>query len=270
MGKAFLNKSGGGGASLNFSVVGGSTAPASPKENTIWVKTSTSISSYIFCYSAPTGGAGIVWIKTGTSSSASFNALKKNQLYVYPAAVQQYVSGAWKNREASIYKNGAWVKFSTEAVYIYNGSTSTSYSFKCDTSMKQLDTGYAGDASCVVKNASNIKVTNGTKNYAFTNMFATNTSGAFTKVSLANYSKIRIKGTLSNASTDRAAVFKILSAMGDLATDNNTKSVKLTGSTVDMTVDVSSLTSSYYLGFTFYNETPGTATTFTLTQMWLE
>jgi hypothetical protein len=258
------------GVELNFKVVGGTSKPSSPTANTIWVNTSTTITSYVFSANQPTGASGKVWVKVGASSSVAFNVLKSNTVNVYPVSVMQYVSGAWKNKEAQIYQSSAWVTFSREAVYIYNGSTSTGYSFKCDTGMRQISSGYAGSADYVVKNTSNIKVTNGTANYSFTNMFVTDSSNAFTKISLANYSKIRIKGTLSGAGTDRAAVFKVLSALGDLATDNNTKSVKLTGSTVDMTVDVSSLTSSYYLGFTFYNETTGTATTFTLTQLWLE
>ena len=45
-----FNMSGGGGgdAKLNFEVVGGTTAPASPKENTIWVNTNTTIPSWHF------------------------------------------------------------------------------------------------------------------------------------------------------------------------------------------------------------------------------
>lgn len=38
----------GGGASLNFKVVGGTSTPASPKENTIWVNTDTEITSWHF------------------------------------------------------------------------------------------------------------------------------------------------------------------------------------------------------------------------------
>ncbi len=48
-----LNMSGGGGNPLNFKIVNGTSAPASPKENTIWVKTSTAITSWDFSATQP-------------------------------------------------------------------------------------------------------------------------------------------------------------------------------------------------------------------------
>lgn len=44
---------GGAGAGLNFKVVGGTTAPSNPSENTIWVNTSTTISSWSFSSENP-------------------------------------------------------------------------------------------------------------------------------------------------------------------------------------------------------------------------
>lgn len=99
----------GGGGGLNFKVVGGTTAPSNPKENMIWVNTSTKITSYIFSATQPTGSAGMVWISTGTSSTAEFNALKKNGIQVYPLSAKQYISGAWVGETAKIYQGGEWV-----------------------------------------------------------------------------------------------------------------------------------------------------------------
>lgn len=48
-----FNVSGGGGAALNFKVVGGTTQPSNPKENTIWVNTSQEITSLDFGVTAP-------------------------------------------------------------------------------------------------------------------------------------------------------------------------------------------------------------------------
>lgn len=97
------------GVELNFDVVGGTTAPSNPKENMIWVNTSTKITSYIFSATQPTGSAGMVWISTDTYSSAEFNALKKNGIQVYPISAKQYVSGAWVEKIAKIRQSGAWV-----------------------------------------------------------------------------------------------------------------------------------------------------------------
>ena len=48
-----MTNAGGGSAALNFKIVGGTTAPSSPSENTIWVNTSTPISDWIFSASQP-------------------------------------------------------------------------------------------------------------------------------------------------------------------------------------------------------------------------
>lgn len=120
---AYLNRStlyfNSGGAALNFKVVGGTTQPANPSENTIWVNTDTAIASWAFSADQPTGAEGMVWISTGAQSTASFNALKKNVLYVYPIVCLQYVGGAWNNKTALLYQRGEWVSL---AKYLLQGA----------------------------------------------------------------------------------------------------------------------------------------------------
>lgn len=100
---------GGGGGDLNFKVIGGTSAPTAPAENTIWVNTAVSITGWVFSATAPTNpAAGMVWFATGNSSSVAFNAVKKNGIWVYPAGCQQYVSGAWVTKTAKTYQSGAW------------------------------------------------------------------------------------------------------------------------------------------------------------------
>lgn len=106
------NAGGGGSGSLNFKVVGGTSAPASPAENTIWVNTAADITGWAFSPAAPSSPKeGTVWLKTGLSSPVGFNAFKKNGLWVYPTACQQYVSGAWVAKTAKTYQSGAWVEW---------------------------------------------------------------------------------------------------------------------------------------------------------------
>lgn len=103
------NAGGGSGGGLNFKVVGGTSAPASPKENTIWVNTDAEITSWAFSATEPeASAAGMVWISTGKTSTAPFNALKKNNITIYPISAKQYVGGAWVDKTAKIYQNGAW------------------------------------------------------------------------------------------------------------------------------------------------------------------
>lgn len=104
------------GVELNFEVVG-NPQPVNPKENTIWVNTSTAITDYVFEATQPTAATGRVWILTGASSQVMFNALKKNWLYVYPISVKQYVNGAWVDRTAKSYIGGKWVDWWTGELY---------------------------------------------------------------------------------------------------------------------------------------------------------
>jgi hypothetical protein len=109
----------GGGAPLNYKVVGGTSAPSNPKENTIWVNTSTAITRYVFGPDQPTAETGMVWIKTGTKSDVAFDALKDNNiLKVYPLSAKQYVSGKWvdKTDNTKTYKGGKWVNW-----YVWDG-----------------------------------------------------------------------------------------------------------------------------------------------------
>lgn len=57
---------------------------------------------------ADTSVNGAVWIHTGLSSDTQFNALKKNELQVYPVRAKQCVNGSWKELEGHSYQNGAW------------------------------------------------------------------------------------------------------------------------------------------------------------------
>lgn len=113
------NTGGGGSGGLNFQVIGGTTAPSNPKENMIWVNTSTKITSYIFSATQPTAASGMVWISTGTSSPIEFNALKKNGIQVYPTVAKQYVNSVWVDVSAYIYRNAEWVQFSYENYYLF-------------------------------------------------------------------------------------------------------------------------------------------------------
>ena len=116
MAKGF--KRGGGANPLNFKLVGGTTQPSNPKENTIWISTENKITSWIFSATEPaTKTEGMVWICTGTSSHVEFNALKKNGVQVYPISAKQYIDGAFVSKTAKSYQNGSWTDF---IAYLYN------------------------------------------------------------------------------------------------------------------------------------------------------
>ncbi len=108
MGKGYKHGTGGGASSLNYKVVGGTSAPASPRENMFWVNTSNDITDHVFSAEEPAMAEGRVWFQTGTVSVVKFNALKKNNVTVYPVSAKQCVSNAWVNMAFKAYIGGAW------------------------------------------------------------------------------------------------------------------------------------------------------------------
>lgn len=118
MGTCFLYGNGGGGSELNFKVVGGTTQPENPKENTIWVNTNTAITAWVFSAAAPDSPVeGMVWFCTGSTSSAGFNAVKKNTVTLCPIGAKLYAGGAWTEVPAKSFLAGQWVDWIT---YLYN------------------------------------------------------------------------------------------------------------------------------------------------------
>ena len=131
---------GGGSGGINFKIVGGTSEPASPKENEIWVNTDTEITSYIFSATEPaTPEAGMVWITTGTASGVKFNALKKNSIMVYPLYAKQYIDGTWINVSAMSYQNGSWVEWMTKTYIYKDGEAFTSISYGSGTSTNEKE-----------------------------------------------------------------------------------------------------------------------------------
>lgn len=69
---------------------------------------------------ADASSEGFVWIHTNTNSIAKFNALKKNDLEVYPVEAKQCVDGRWKNLDCYTYRNGSWKQWAPYgALYWY-------------------------------------------------------------------------------------------------------------------------------------------------------
>lgn len=110
-----------GNAYLNYAVVGGTTAPTNPVENTIWVNTDTAISGYAFDVNEPTVADNLVWIKLGEASLVPFSAIKNKTVMMFPLSVEQYINGAWVAKEAQVYQDGGWKSMKLQKVYLFNG-----------------------------------------------------------------------------------------------------------------------------------------------------
>lgn len=245
MGEAFITRRGGGGG-LNFKVVGGTTQPTG-KENLIWVKTSTTITGYMFAGTRPTSAAsGMVLIQTAATSNAAFNALKKNTLMVYPDSVSQYINGAWEKKDAWIYQNSTWKQISWLWLYvIQNGVIITppgfsTFGYMGNTTLPTITAGdgYQQIASTTNSNAvttdSNIDLTNITTVYAEINLVKVTQSSTpkWKGISLAVLNAVGVANY--NALTNAIIEQQLTTTVGEQT----------------LSVDVSSLTGSYYIGLT--------------------
>lgn len=111
MGEALITRRGGisSGGGLDLKVIGGTTQPSNPTENTIWVNTDTPITSYAFSTTEPENPVeGFVWFNIGTESYTPIDVDKENTIMLYPTGCSQYINGAWIGKEFKTYSNGEW------------------------------------------------------------------------------------------------------------------------------------------------------------------
>lgn len=228
--------SGGGGAGLNYKVVGGTTQPTSPSENTIWINTSAKITGHVFDVNQPAGSEGLVWIQTGTSSSVPFNALKKNTIQVYPIGAKQYISGAWVDVTAKTYQNGAWVDW---AVFLFKNGN------RYESLTGGWGTGYKTNAAFGAVNASfgseigfSISREAGKLNYC-------QIAATKNKINLTNANKLRFKFTSvgGNSGYVRAGIARSL----DFTSSSAIVSYLTVNSAGDVYIDTSGITGEFYV-----------------------
>lgn len=144
----------------NFKVIGSTVEPTSPTENTIWVETDTTISSFIFSVYRPnTVSEGMVWFKTSSRSSVSFNAIVNNYLEVNPVMCQQYINDEWVMKDTKTYQNGEWIGWSTHLYYLGEVNTAltgglTPFAYRPSTS------GSSVEMPSFVENGSSMTISN--------------------------------------------------------------------------------------------------------------
>ena len=159
----------GGGANLNYKVVGGTSVPSSPAVNTIWVNTSTAITSHVFSSEQPTSPVeGMVWFQIGTQSAVLFNALKKNGIILHPLRAKQYISGAWVTKTAKSYQGSAWLEWIADTYLYNNGDTCDDITGGWQGRAWAEDSGTAGSVPLISFNANSMVVTTNGGNYART------------------------------------------------------------------------------------------------------
>ena len=220
-------------SSLNFSVVGGTTRPNNPVENTIWVKTDTEITRWALSPVQPQSPAnGAVWIKTGSASEYSFNALKKNEIKVYPQGAKQYVARKWVDIDCLYYQNGKW-----------NEGVSTAFVFQNGAFTKGSLDSYASN------NSSGARIEDGAIGLFVQDSGAVVFGWATEKFDLSDYSKIVFVVKRMQYTTTAGSAFFDVSSTEDSRDPAASTSARISNSSSpsEHVVDISSLNGSYYV-----------------------
>lgn len=259
MGEAIISRRGGG-DNLNFKVVGGTTQPSNPKENTIWVNTSTAIASYGFNAHEPSNKTnGMVWFVTG-AGNIHFAALKKETIELNVIACKQYINNAWKVVSAKIYQSG-WKNIRIDLYAPGDAVTQVTGGYNAEGKRYVSGGGYVEQVPTVTYNASNMVITSKYR-YGYGVTYTKN------KISLAGMSKIRLKGTCSMPS-DGNVCLTAWTAIGSMSGENRAAFVWLTNGNLDISLDVSSLDETYYIGFITGAGTSANASV-TVQELWVE
>ena len=135
-----IGKTNGGGKDrLRPTIYGGTTRPSNPKNGDFYVYTETSISGtelngFMSGFPTWTMPEGFVYIGSGGAynDSSYVNLINvRNGIHNFcPCCCYQVEGGKWYRKDAFVYRNGAWLKFSTwaqqwDGTLFYNGNQYT-------------------------------------------------------------------------------------------------------------------------------------------------
>lgn len=179
----------------NFTVVGGTTQPSNPAENTIWINTNTMITSYGFgqgltveFINNATNGA--VWIITGNNTKSAMTMSKDEDIWICPMNAYQMVNGSFTSKPVRAYINGAWINPSVQILFddgdqctdVTGGWTNSGWSVSSVPSHDYWTSFEIGNEYLATSASIN--------GYARRGGYL----GTANKISLNGYTKIRIKG----------------------------------------------------------------------------
>lgn len=207
---------GGGGGGLRVAV--GLTAPSSPRENTVWVKSAQAGKQYVFAEAEPESPAeGLIWFRA-TSAGIITRA-------------DVYTGGAWAKTDAYMYLGGEWVQIASggNGVLIADG---VPYTTPSTTGKVVQQAGYLQYGSGANKS----------------------TAMWFDDVDLTGYNTITLTGTFVHYSDQQYDRFVLAAWYGsaDPAYGNAAAAVSYATKTT-VTLDVSNLTGKHKVGLTSNN-----------------
>lgn len=261
----------GGSGGLNFSVVSYASEdslPSTASENTIAVITDTTITSWIIAAEEPSEPSeGMVWIKIGLTSDVTFNALTDNGIILCLSKAYQYIGGAFSPVEASLYDGSSWLSFSSTAVYLYlEGDTCESLTGGYTTAAMKAASSTSGTGAPAVTYGDSSMVITPAKSTALGN-YKGGIVRTVSKIDCSQYDTLIFEGTVEGIGTGNGKI-AIWSEMGTVQTDNLEQYVMLANGSDPVSLDVSDLDGSYYIGFGF--DSQNTQMTVTMTSLRLE
>jgi hypothetical protein len=216
----------------------------SPRENDIWVNTDVPISSWVFSATAPQGEEGMVWLTVGSGSSVAFNALKKNGLTVYPVSASQYVGGAWVNKAAQSWQDGAWVSWWVPGTLFADGIDDTAVTGGWDSFAYSAGSGYDGKKVNVDISSEGISAS------LLSARLKSTFIGTGKRVDVSGYTKLSMSFSEARRSTAGGAIKVVLYSDAGYTSVAEAAVISTSGETIlEPEIDVSGLSGSYYIGF---------------------
>lgn len=244
-----IGKTNGGGRDrFRPTVYGGTTAPAKPKNGDFWIYTNTKIARvewncWVHSFPGWQQSDGDVQIASGgydSSTVVDLTNIRNGLHYFCPNDCYQFEGGKWYRKDAYVYRNNAWLKFSTWAqswdgtlfyngdqyTYVTGGWTLSKFSLKDGA----FDTGLTSETSgndvmaCTVNK---IDV------------------GQFSTLHIQCYSNFRNSGGPGNSRfgicSTNGPSYDNFAAYKDISTGSNNISY--------YSIDISSVTGTYYVKF---------------------
>lgn len=207
---------GSGGGGLRVAV--GLTAPSTPRENTVWVKSDKAGRKYVFAASEPGSPAeGLIWFRATAAGIIT--------------RADVYTDGAWVKADAYMYLGGEWVQIASggNGILITDG---VPYATPSTTGKVVQHDGYLQYGSGANKS----------------------TAMWFDDVDLTGYNTITLVGTFTHYSGQNYDLFVLAAWYGsvDPAYGNAAAAVSYATKTT-VTLDVSNLTGKHKVGLTSNN-----------------
>ena len=233
---------------LNFEVIAYTTEEEMlaivPSENTIGIVTNTPISLWAFSPEEPDPiVANMVWFATDITSNVEFNVLKDNIIKVYPIEVKQHIDGDWVSINAKCYMNGYWVDIVNHNILFDCGDNTPVTGGWTKSGNASITT--QSDGSWLIRQTSG----SDTWTYAYIN----------NPIDLTKATKLNFTGSIPSGYA-RLCIWAIgADKRNEISSLNNV-------SNTTASIDVTTLSGSYQIGFKQYN----TGNMATLYKLWLE